>query len=246
MDMSLLEKIGLSKAEIKVYLTLLKIGSSSTGIITKQIGLRKSTIYDCLNRLSEKGLVSSVITNNVKQFQAVDPERLTEFVEEKKRNLAEYESKLKILIPQLKGMEGFEKPTAEAHVLQGKEGFKTMRRDVLKSGAKELLMLGAISREDKVMPVFFHQWEKERVKLRICMRILHKKKVIDKIFKKIELTEVRFLPQEINNPVVINIYADRVVSILWQDKEPVCFLIKNKTMAAAYKNYFDVLWKQSK
>lgn len=245
MNTILLEKIGLSKAEIKVYLTLLKIGSSGTGIITKQTELRKSTIYECLHRLSEKGLVSHVIKNNTKQFQAVDPERLTEFVEEKRRNLTEYESELKVLIPELRSMEGFEKPTAEAHVLSGKEGFKTMRRDVLKSGAKELLMLGAISREDKVMPVFFHQWEKERVKLGIQMRILHKKKIKEKLFKKTKLTEVRFLAKEINNPVVINIYADRVVSILWQEKEPVCFLIKNKTMAAAYKNYFDLLWKQS-
>lgn len=107
-------------------------------------------------------------------------------------------------------------------------------------------MLGAISREDKVMPVFFHQWEKERVRLGIEMCVLHKKKISDALFKKTKGTQVRFLPKEINNPVVINIYADRVVSILWQEKEPVCFLIKNKTMAAAYKNYFDLLWKQSK
>ena len=246
MDISLLEKIGLSKAEIKVYITLLKIGNSPTGLLAKQTNLRKSTIYDCLNRLSEKGLVSYVITNNTKQFQAVDPERLIEFVEEKRRNLTEYETELNLLIPELRELEGFEKPRAEAHVLQGKEGFKTMRRDVLKSGAKELLMLGAISREDKVMPVFFHQWNKERIKAGIQMRVLHKKKVSDKRFKKTKQTEVKFLPANINNPVVINVYADRVVSILWNEEEPLCFLIKNKTIATAYKNYFDLLWKQAK
>ena len=51
MDLHRLEEIGLSKAEIVVYSALLKTGQTATGDLTKETGLRKSTIYNSLDRL---------------------------------------------------------------------------------------------------------------------------------------------------------------------------------------------------
>ena len=81
----LLEEIGLSKNEIKIYLILLKLGSTTTGAIIKQTGIHNSKVYDGLERLSNKGLVTHVVVANTKHFTAVNPERLLDFLEDKKK-----------------------------------------------------------------------------------------------------------------------------------------------------------------
>ena len=240
-----LEEVGLSKAEIKVYLALLKLGATATGNLTKETSLRKSTVYESLHRLLEKGLVSYSIRNSIRYFEATDPTRIVDFISEQKHKVLENEVQVKELIPELKSLSGFSKPKAEAHVFLGVEGFKTMRRDILKNNPKELLLLGAISREDKVMPYFYHQWNKERIKKKIKFRILHKQKMTNTLLEKSPLMDIRFLPKEIVNSVVINIYGDRVVSLIWKGDYPLCFMLINKDIAEAYKNYFEVLWEMS-
>jgi len=50
-----LETIGLTRNEVKVYLSLLSIGFTTTGILIKKTGLHGSKVYDALERLSQKG-----------------------------------------------------------------------------------------------------------------------------------------------------------------------------------------------
>ena len=58
--------------------------------------------------------------------------------------------------------------------------------------------------------------------------------------------EARFLPKEIENPAVINVYGDKVVNLLWKNKYPLCFLLINKEIADSHRAYFNYLWKMSK
>ena len=53
MDTSILEKIGLKKSEIKVYLTLLELGSTKTGELTTKSKVSRSKIYEILEKLIE-------------------------------------------------------------------------------------------------------------------------------------------------------------------------------------------------
>ena len=89
MDKKLLRGIGLAESEISVYSALLEMGSSKAGDLVNELSLHRSRIYDALNMLLEKGLVSYVIRNNVKYFEASDPEKLLTRVEEQKKMLDE-------------------------------------------------------------------------------------------------------------------------------------------------------------
>ncbi len=247
METKILEKIGLSKAEIKVYLALLELGSVPSGKIVKETEFRKSTVYESIRRLQEKGLASYVIKGGMKYFEAAEPSRIIEFIHEQKRKLNETELEAKKLIVDLK--KGFDilKPSAEAHVLIGIEGFKTMRRDVLRNAKKELLLIGAISGEDEVMKGFFEEWNKLRQKKKIYLRILHKASAREKAMSKKEFMgkyfETKFLPEELESPAVINIYGDRVVNLVWKKNYPICFMLINKEIADAHRKYFEYLWR---
>jgi len=72
MDLDILEDLGLTSTEIKVYLTLLEMGSSNAGIILQKSKLPNSTIHRDLNSLIEKGLVNFI-------FEGIKKEDLKRF-----------------------------------------------------------------------------------------------------------------------------------------------------------------------
>ena len=92
--MEALQEIGLSKTESKVYLALLELGSALAGKITKKSGINRTNVYDALERLIEKGLVTYIIQANRKVFEPVDPNKLQEILKEK-------QDKLDSLMPEL-------------------------------------------------------------------------------------------------------------------------------------------------
>lgn len=243
MDINLLKEIGLSNSEIQVYIKLLNLGNVKVGSLMKEISLHRSRVYEALNRLTDKGLVSYVIRNNIKFFEATDPDRLITYIEEEKEKLDEKEKEIKNLIPNLKKQIPLH-PSAEAHVYYGKEGFKTIRKDVLKQ-KQTLYLLGAVGKEDKHLKYFFPNFERLRMKNKIKQKMLYDSEVKGKKITKLPLMETKFLPKEYSSPAVINIYADRVVNVLWQGENPICFMIINKAIADSYRKWFDLLWNYS-
>jgi HTH-type transcriptional regulator, sugar sensing transcriptional regulator len=69
-------QLGLIDGEARIYASLLKLGSSKVGAIVRDSHVSYSKIYDVLERLSIKGLVSNVTIGNIKHFNAVEPYRL--------------------------------------------------------------------------------------------------------------------------------------------------------------------------
>ena len=83
MDTSVLWNLGLTKNEIKIYLTLLDEGSSTAGIITEKTGIHRRNVYDSIERLIEKGIVGYIVVKGRKHFEAVDPKYFNRFFQEK-------------------------------------------------------------------------------------------------------------------------------------------------------------------
>src|SRR3990167_5828378 len=94
MDLAKLEELGFTHNEALTYTALLGIGETTTGAIVKKTGLHRVLIYDALESLIRKGLASYVIKENIKYFQAADPQRLLDFIQEK-------EEQAKSIIPEL-------------------------------------------------------------------------------------------------------------------------------------------------
>ena len=244
MEEKLLQEIGLTNSETAVYTALLKTGSIKIGDFMKEVSLHRSRIYEAINHLIDKCLVSYIIKNNIKYFQASDPEKLLSYIEEQKEKLNEKEKSIKNIIPKLKKQIPNLMPQAEAHVLYGKEGFKTMRKDVLKQ-KQELYLIGGKGKEDQ-LEYFFPTFNKLRIKEKIKWKILYDSEVKGKSITKLPLMETKFLPKEYSTPAVINIYGDRVVNVLWEGDNPICFMIINKKIADSYKKWFELMWNNSK
>jgi len=80
-------QLGFTENEAKVYLALLETGLSTITKLISKTNLHKQIIYDNLQRLTAKGLVSYVIQSNHKYFNAVSPEKIKDILEEQKKEL---------------------------------------------------------------------------------------------------------------------------------------------------------------
>ena len=116
-------QLGLTEGEAKVYVALLKTGSTTVGPIVKASGVASSNIYDILDRLLEKGIVSYIIKSKTKYFQAAPPINIGDYLSEKKKKIDEERELFEKLLPDLSKI-SLEK-TQHAEVFIGTKGLKT-------------------------------------------------------------------------------------------------------------------------
>ena len=244
-----LEKFGLTEGESKVYLALLKIGKSTIGDLLKQSQVSHSKIYDILERLSQKGLVSTTTERNTKTFIAQSPERIKEILITEEEELKNKKQDFEKLLPQLTNIYSVAEPIQEAETLQGIKGIKTFLESSLNNLKKDdvVYVLGAPKEANEKIEAYLLDWHKRRIKKRIKCKIIYNSDVekYAKKRKKLKLTEIKFFPENLNSPVVTDILGDKI-GIMVYNENPFCFSIINKEISNSYKKYFEYLWKIAK
>lgn len=242
MDLEILEKIGLTKSEIRIYLALLKLGSTTTGPLLKETGLHRSRVYDGLQRLINRGLVSFVVKANRKYFSAADPSRLVDYADEIKKEIKDSISDLiKLKIGNKKEQEAF--------IFEGIKGIKSVLEGILKILKKgdTLYVLGSPGEANEKLEGYFKDFHKRRIKLGIKMSILYNENAREygELRKKWSLTKVKYMSKDIITPAWIDIYEDNI-AILLIGETPLAFVLKNKKVAESFKEYFKAMWKIAK
>lgn len=232
MDREILMHAGLSKGEIEIYLALLRIGSSLVSKIAQETGLHRTNVYDTLEKLKEKGLVSYVIKENRKYFSAVNPERLTEYLKEK-------EEEINSIIPELKNLLKFQKGESIVEVYKGKEGLKAVLKDIIKEN-KDYLVLEEGGHIQEILPYFYPQFNKTLNKNNVKVKVLTNEK--NRIEKR-NLMTIKELPDFISLPSATAIYGNKVAIFVW-DEPYHAILIKSRQIADSYRNFFKQLWKR--
>lgn len=238
MDTSILEDIGLSSIEVKVFLVLLRSGESKAGIIIKESGLQSSSVYNAINSLIKKGFVSYVKKSQIKYYKAANPETVLDYIELKK---SEY---LKLL-PELKSRQK-QKQEGEVEIFGSFKGIKSLISELLKDAKK-----GDIYRTFSVEDPEEYGKSKEKVFVYSKQLIKEKKVVMKGIFhekNRCPPTKHSIMKKKyINFPMPPNtlILNDRVAIISWK-AEPSGILIHSKDISKLYKDFFNHMWGSAK
>lgn len=237
-----LEEIGLSRNEIKIYLFLLRIGETTTGLIISETGIVNSRVYESLKSLIEKGLVSYNVQKDGKHFQAVSPKKLLEIQEERRR-------KIKEIIPGLEELQTKDSITTKTAVYEGYQGFKTAFQKIIEDCpvGETIYILGFSEQQDKAesLRLFLSNMNLKSATKKQKLKIIldqSTKKTLGKDRAKEKFTEVKYMPKGYISPAAIDIFEDYVYIFLWEEK-PFVFMIKNKIIAESFKQYFNFLWK---
>ena len=248
-EIQLLEDIGLTNGESKVYLALLSLGPSATGKIMKKAEVSRSKVYEMLDGLAEIGLVSYVVKNNVKYFEAADPSNIIEHIKDKKKELSAKQNHLEQVLPKLYKLQKSIHTPQTATVYEGKEGIKSIFMEIL-SEMKQNETYYAISVSSEIYydPAFLQfimQHHARRAKKGVKVKLLASKplkKSFTKTIAKTKLSQIRYLEQEI--PTATMIYADNVATFVWA-KNPTGVVIRSPEIAKRYKKFFLNMWKSS-
>ena len=247
----LLQYIGLTDSEAKVYLALLKIGkSSSKGTILKEAKIAPSKVYHILDKLMNKGLVSTITKNNVKHFAAAPPTRLKKYIALKKQELAEEEKATEKLLPKLEELYKSFQDRTTAEIFIGWQGLETAYSAILNTMEKSQTahILGAsVGADPKKTKRFFLKYSLKAHLKGVKVKTIfneNTRKYVAEIEKeaKIKLNK-KFLFK--NTPVEVAV-ANAVTAIVMLKTEPLVILIRDKETADSFKTYFEELWKIAK
>jgi sugar-specific transcriptional regulator TrmB len=243
---TILKEFGLTDNEIKLYLKLLELGSATSGELMKELRFYSKTIYELLDKLIDKGLVSFVIKANTKYFEAENPEKFLDIISEEEKELKTKEENIKKIIPELVLKRKLSKEPQEATIYKGKRGMKSVFEDMLKQKG-EILVFGGGGKFKAALGPYSELWHKKRKKAGIKLRLLWNKKLRNKKkdLEEYKLLQVKFLPEEFENPAPAIIYKDKVAITVWSE-QPIATLIRSKDVAKSHRSYFNTLWKQAK
>ena len=247
MESELLEKIGLTKNESLVYLTLLKLGTSKTGEILKQAEINSGRIYETFESLKNKGLISESIINKVKHFTASPPEKILDYLKQKNDELKKEENLVKSALPELDSLRNLKLEKSQALVYTGFEGIKTAAYEALNSTKKgeEILVMGATEMKNNKFNDFWVKYAIERARNKHLTKFLFSEKSeYYKNTKKMPLVEAKVL--EGLTPTTIDIFGDDKVLILNYQEPVSCILIYDKNTTSSFKNFFYQLWNLAK
>lgn len=231
-----LKRFGLNDTEAKIYLALIKAKESTAVQLAKQTEVHRRTIYDNLNILLRKGLVSIKSKNGVTYFNASNPDSLKIFLEEKHKVLED-------VLPMLKGWYNEQDSSPKIDVFVGIEGAKIIVEEAFNSnqpcywvgGGAFFLQALKYSRslvEQKI----------KKLKLKVIQPDVAEAKALTKIISKQNL---RILPKNFQSRVGYLVYGDNVIIGIIKD-EVTTIKITSKDCSQAFVNYFEVMWKLAK
>ncbi|MEK6967177.1 MAG: helix-turn-helix domain-containing protein [Nanoarchaeota archaeon] len=234
-----LKEVGLTNSEASVYYALIKLGPSSATHIMRRTGMYRANVYDALEKLMLKGLISDVVHKGRKEFSAADPSQLYKILGEKKKGLDE-------IMPELHTDFTAKKQLHEVRHFKGPEGIKAALREI--NEEKHYDAFGISSNLAKVVPHYFPHWIRERIEKKLTARMIKsegdKLKTPElfgeKIYKK--LFEVRDIPPKYFTRTATWILKEKVVIILESIESPLAIIIHNKEIRDDYYKQFMNMW----
>lgn len=242
MYIKILEELGLSKNEAKIYECLLDIGKNTVSEISNRSKIHRRNIYDSLNRLIQRGLVFQVVGHGDKLYGPVEPNKLMELVDEKRMKLGK-------IIPELIDIYQKEPVLEATYVYKGLEGFKNYIRDLLDS-EEDAYFIGAKGAWfDPRFSVFLNKFLVDAKKRGITYHHLFDYEVKDCALYVPDAVGMpyKFLPKEYSTSSMVDIFGDRVVSfagagLLKINDDITIFVNISRPLATSYKTWFKFMF----
>lgn len=249
MKEKLLQEVGLTEGETKVYFALARLGLTKTGPLSKEAQVSSSKVYKILDRLEKKGLVGHILKGEIKHFKVLNPNAILTYIEEKEKSLEKKKKEIEKIIPSINKELEKSKEASEATLFEGFKAIKNFYLNILEElkSNEEYFVIGAtygiVYEETKD---FFENFHLQRAKKKIKVKMLANFDVKEKLVKSTgKFSELKFLPSYLISSMTILFYKKKSF-IFFLTENPVGFLIENKEITKGFKTYFDAFWKIAK
>jgi len=251
MSTKLLQQIGLTEDQAKIYSNLVHNGALPARKIATQTGINRSLVYKLLKELIEFGLVTEHTEGlSVSKFSALHPSRLQSIVDKKAEDfkladqaLAETVSALSMQFNITCG-----KPTV--HFYEGAEGVALLNKDILRTKSDIQVIRSPFDNNTEELDKHAKKLLEDRAKIGIHERLIVPIKntpssITPEWDKKNLITRVRVPREELLNPAQMVIYGDKVAFTSFKDCM-ITTIIEDKNITDTCSMMFEALWTKYK
>lgn len=241
MDLSVLREIGFTERETKVYLALLELGQSTAGPIAAKARLAHTKVYDTLERLIEKGLVTYIVISKTKHFDAIDPKDLFDVLKDK-------EIRLREVVNELEEKRKYSKEKQVAIVHEGFNAFKALFNriaDELKKGDSYYAFAFKEDYKDASAPLFLSNFHRKLAEKGIIDKAIANQSVREHVidtFRGNKNIKLKFVKR--STPLGVSIVKNKVIQLTWGDL-PTAIEMDSAQVYQSYKDFFEELWKEA-
>jgi len=235
----IIQKLGFSENESKIYLALLELGAANVSDIAEKSKVKRTSCYVILEELLKKSLITKTKLKGKTQYLAESPERLLKIAQER-------EEILKTFMPQFQSLYNLSETKPKIKFYEGQAGYISICEDSLERSGNEILFIGNL---DNLHEVVTTEWDNRvyiptRVKNNKHIRIATLESESMKNLQKKDLEQlrqIRFLPEGTKFDASMFIYGD-TISIISSEKELMGLIIDSKPIAQMAKSMFEFIW----
>lgn len=245
--MDLLAGLGLSQAESRVYLALLKAGTSSIRQVAAKSGINRGSAYDALKELTNRGLVGFHVKGERRKYFAESPQKIKDLIAARRAETDRLTHDAARIIPALMS---YSSPSGAPQVrfYEDDEGIELILRDVLQTVGglpkKEYHVYSSRALRQYIYRRF-PNFTSHRVKAGIFVKVI----AIGTGGDPVQVAERRFLPEsldELSSSFNI-IYGPKFAMIsVSNDLTPYGVVIEEQGVAAMQRLLFNSLWQSLK
>jgi predicted transcriptional regulator len=127
----ILEDIGLTRGESRVYLATLSLGRTTVGKIIEKSEISASKIYIILDKLIKKGLVNISVEDSKKKYSATNPHHLLDFLDREKDSIDKKKEAIQSILPQLSGIQSSVADRSIVEFSKGRWGYEVLYRETI-------------------------------------------------------------------------------------------------------------------
>lgn len=237
---------GLSEKESTVYISLLTLGKGTVSIIARKAGINRTTGYDILGSLVEKGIVSVSGKKPKQEYVAESPETIKKYILQEIENKKEALKDVESIVPELTTLHNVSgRPSVRFY--EGTDGLRQVYEDTLTS-REPIRAYATVDDMHKGLPNYFPEYYKRRAGLGIAIRAIVPGTEIGKDRKSQDAKEMRetaLVPKDAYyfHPE-INIYDNKVMIASWREKLGI--IIESAEIADAMKKIYELAWVEAK
>ena len=241
--LKILNSLGLSENEAKVYLAAMSLGPTTILQISRAAQIKRTTVYSVIESLKQKGLITIEFKGWKKKFVAADPSKLEAIIEQKRQDLINS-------LPEFTSLYNLKESEGIFKYYEGLEAVKIIYEDLLKEVKAHDYYL-VVANQEKWLELdkkFFINFIKKRAKLNLDTRLLFEDSKIAKEHKAKEQIfnqQVKILPKKTKINIDLIITPQKIV--IHQLIPPImAIVIENKSIIQMQKEFFEIMWKAIK
>ncbi|MFZ2193861.1 MAG: helix-turn-helix domain-containing protein [Candidatus Moraniibacteriota bacterium] len=235
-----LEKIGLPDSQGKIYLSLLQKGPQFLQEISKNTGIKRTSLYLVIDQMAEKDLIAMEIIKKRKRYYIKNPKILLSRIKDQYYLLD-------ALMPQLEN--AFEQKSAgnKIRFYDTNTGLKETLKEiiVLNPEKDELLTIeGDIRSAFKLGYDFWKDLLTEKKKLGIKSRTIIPSSEKDEFVIQNHKIQIRTSAMFDDFKIMLYLFSNKTVVMIPEDS--LCIVIENIKVKNALTAMFEIIWKRSK